>query len=79
MVYYTLSDLTNNYKKKDYLVDIVYDIVSLVKERKYSLAFNSLKQNNLSFLALLIRTQRLKLEDLVKFADYVINQTKNNG
>lgn len=79
MVYYTLSDLTNNYKKKDYLVDIVYDIVSLVKERKYSLAFNSLKQNNLSFSALLIRTQRLKLKDLVKFADYVINQTKNNG
>jgi len=49
MVYYTLSDLTNNYKEKDYLVDIVYDIISLVKERKYSLVFNSLKQNNLSF------------------------------
>jgi len=79
MVYYTLSDLTNNYKEKDYLVDIVYDIISLVKERKYSLAFNSLQQNNLSFSALLSRTQRLKLEDLVKFADYVINQTKNNG
>lgn len=75
MVYFSLSDLAHSYKEKDYLCDIVYDIVSLIKEKNYSLALESLQKNKISFNNLIDRTQRLKEEQLVKFADYVINHS----
>lgn len=75
MVYSNYSDLASCYKEKDYMCDIVYDIVSLVKEQNYNLALESLKKNHISFYNLVLRTQRLKDEQLVKFADYVISHS----
>lgn len=75
MVYLNLSDFTNAYKEKDPLCDVVYSIVSLIKEQNYKLALESLKKNHISFYNLVSRTQRLKDKQLVKFADYVINHS----
>ena len=77
MAYSTFSDLASSFKEKDYLINIVYDIISLVKENKYALAFELLKKHKVSFSNLASRTQRLKTEDLVKFADYVISHSRN--
>lgn len=66
--------LVSDFQEKDLLNDIVYDIVSLIKDKNLKKALFDFNKNHLSFLELLSRTQRLKTEDLCIFIDYAISQ-----
>lgn len=73
MAYLNISDSLENYEEKDPLIDIVYDIVSYIKSNNYEKALELLKEKKISFTDIINRTQRLKVEELVKFSDYVIS------
>lgn len=73
----TTNRLINNYQKRDPLITVVYDLVSCIKENNFIFAYELILKHNLSFSNISLRTQRLKISELAKFADYVICHNKN--
>lgn len=76
MAYIKLSDFQKKYTNKDLLTEVTYEIISLIKDKKLKKALFYFEKNNLSFLELISRTQRLKTEDFCIFIDYVISHYK---
>lgn len=72
----TDSKSFDSFQEKDPLINIVYELVSFIKENNFTLAHQIVLEYKLSFFNISLRTQRLKLSELARFADFVICHTE---
>lgn len=71
-----LDKYIDGYMIEDPIIETIYEIVFNIKRKNYDIAYNIMQQNQLSFENIVSRTQKLKLQDLTEFADYVIKYLK---
>ncbi|QKJ24199.1 hypothetical protein [Poseidonibacter lekithochrous] len=58
----------------DPIVNEIYNIVYFIKTTDFNSAKQLMNQHNISFENIVSKTQTLKNQDLISFADFVINQ-----
>lgn len=71
-----LDKYIDGYKIEDPIIETIYEIVFNIKRKNYDSAYKLMQEHQLSFENIVSRTQKLKLQDLTEFADYVIKYLK---
>ncbi|MGP2657237.1 hypothetical protein ACOJTA_09365 [Malaciobacter sp. WC5094] len=71
-----LDKYIDGYKIEDPIIETIYEIVFNIKRKNYDNAYKLMQEHQLSFENIVSRTQKLKLQDLTEFADYVIKYLK---
>jgi hypothetical protein len=68
-------EFDTNYKVEEPIYKIVHQIVCYIKnERNFEKAFETIKNNNLSFQDVVNRTGRLDTQDVTTLADLLISR-----
>lgn len=63
----------DGYIIEDPIVETIYIIISYIKEGNYLEAYRIMNQYNISLENIVSKTQKLKTNNLISFADYLIS------
>lgn len=58
----------------DPIVLDIYSVVSHIKSKQFDLAIKIMKSKDINFEKIFSKTQKLKLENLIDFVDYLIKK-----